>query len=188
LTELAAAEETLQGFIEAVGERLHRALGDVFAAAPLEAVHKIVAAEKRARSLVMRLERFEHLIVKETALCQAGEEHRALGACGKEPVLEGLVHLFVLLDIRTRRNRFCPVARRRRSLTPASGNIHLMDQRDLLTLESAVTAIEEAASAVAREVERDRLRETSLTRLSTVEAELNRSRLALEKIIREETS
>jgi hypothetical protein len=53
---------------------------------------------------------------------------------------------------------------------------------------SAVTAIEEAASAVASEVERDRLRETSLTRLSTVEAELNRSRVALEKIIREETS
>ena len=63
-----------------------------------------------------------------------------------------------------------------------------MDERDLLTLESAVTAIEEAASAVAREVERDRLRESSLARLSTVEAELNRSRLALEKIIREETS
>ena len=38
----------------------------------------------------------------------------------------------------------------------ASGNIHHMDQRDLLTLESAVTAIEEAASAVASEVERDR--------------------------------
>ena len=63
-----------------------------------------------------------------------------------------------------------------------------MDQRGLLTLESAVTAIEEAASAVAREVERDRLRETSLARLSTVEAELSRSRLALEKIIREEAS
>lgn len=62
-----------------------------------------------------------------------------------------------------------------------------MDERELLTLESAVTAIEEAASAVAREVERDRLHETSLTRLSTVEAELNRSRLTLEKIIREET-
>src|SRR5829696_7961528 len=37
-----------------------------------------------------------------------------------------------------------------------------MDERDLLTLQSAVTAIEEAASAVAREVERDRLRESSL--------------------------
>jgi hypothetical protein len=61
-----------------------------------------------------------------------------------------------------------------------------MDQRGLLTLGSAVTAIDEAASAVAREVERDRLREASLARLSTVEAELNRSRLALEKIIREE--
>jgi hypothetical protein len=62
-----------------------------------------------------------------------------------------------------------------------------MDRGDLLTLESAVTAIEEAATAVAREVERDRLREASLARLSTVEAELNRSQLALEKIIQEET-
>lgn len=62
-----------------------------------------------------------------------------------------------------------------------------MDERDLLLLESAVSAIEEAASAVALEVERDRLGETALTRLSTVEAELNRSRLTLEKIIREET-
>ena len=62
-----------------------------------------------------------------------------------------------------------------------------MDEKELLALESAVTAIEEAASAVAREVERDRLRESSLARLSTVEAELNRSRVALEKIIRDET-
>lgn len=62
-----------------------------------------------------------------------------------------------------------------------------MDERELLLLESAITAIEEASSAVIREVERDRLRESSLARLSTVEAELNRSRLALEKIIREET-
>jgi hypothetical protein len=62
-----------------------------------------------------------------------------------------------------------------------------MDERDLLLLESAVSAIEEAASAVAREVERDRLGEVALARLSTVEAELNRSRLTLEKIIREET-
>jgi hypothetical protein len=63
-----------------------------------------------------------------------------------------------------------------------------VDERDLLTLVSAVTAIEEAASAVAREVERDRLRESSLSRLSTIEAELNRSQLALEKIIQEETA
>ena len=62
-----------------------------------------------------------------------------------------------------------------------------MDERDLLLLESAISAIEEAASAVAREVERDRLSEPVLARLSTVEAELNRSWLALEKIIREET-
>ena len=61
-----------------------------------------------------------------------------------------------------------------------------MDERDLLLLESAISAIEEAALAVAREVDRDRLSEPVLARLSTVEAELNRSRLALEKIIREE--
>jgi hypothetical protein len=62
-----------------------------------------------------------------------------------------------------------------------------MEERDLLLLQSAISAIEEAAAAVAREVERDRLGESTLARLSTVEAELNRSRLALEKIIKEET-
>jgi len=62
-----------------------------------------------------------------------------------------------------------------------------MEEQDLLLLESAIGAIEEAASAVGREVERDRLGESTLARLSTVEAELNRSRISLEKIIREET-
>ena len=62
-----------------------------------------------------------------------------------------------------------------------------MDERDLLLLESAISAIEEASLAVAREIERDRLSESALARLSSVEAELNRSQLALEKIIREET-
>ena len=62
-----------------------------------------------------------------------------------------------------------------------------MDEQDLLLLESAISAIEEASLAVAREIERYRLSESALARLSTVEAELNRSQLALEKIIREET-
>lgn len=62
-----------------------------------------------------------------------------------------------------------------------------VERRDLLFLESAITAIDEAASAVEREVERDRLNETSLARLSVVEAELRRSRLALEEILRTET-
>jgi hypothetical protein len=62
-----------------------------------------------------------------------------------------------------------------------------MEEQDFLLLESAIGAIEEAASAVAREVERDRLGESTLARLSTVEAELNRSRISLEKIIREKT-
>ncbi|HEX8259465.1 MAG TPA: hypothetical protein VF558_04135 [Rubrobacteraceae bacterium] len=63
-----------------------------------------------------------------------------------------------------------------------------MDERELILLESAITAIDEAAAAVAAEVERDRLNESSLARLSTVEAELRRSRLALEKVIQEETT
>ncbi|MDQ3387853.1 MAG: hypothetical protein M3475_09720 [Actinomycetota bacterium] len=62
-----------------------------------------------------------------------------------------------------------------------------MNNEDLLSLQSAVTAIEEATAAVAREVERDRLNEVSLSRLSIIESELSRSRLSLEKIIREET-
>jgi len=61
-----------------------------------------------------------------------------------------------------------------------------MEERDFLLLESAITAIDEASSAVVTEVERDRLGESSLARLSAVEAELKRSRLALEKIIQEE--
>jgi hypothetical protein len=69
----------------------------------------------------------------------------------------------------------------------SGSSIAFMEERDLLLLESAISAIEEAASAVAGEVERDRLGESVLARLSTVEAELNRSRLALEKIIREES-
>lgn len=62
-----------------------------------------------------------------------------------------------------------------------------MERKELLSLESAITAIDEAASAVASEVDRDRLSETALARLSTVDAELRRSRIALEKIIQEET-
>ena len=61
-----------------------------------------------------------------------------------------------------------------------------MEEHHLLLLESAVTAIEEAAAAIGREVERDRLGESSLARLSTVEAELRRSRLAIEEIIQQE--
>lgn len=62
-----------------------------------------------------------------------------------------------------------------------------MDEHDLILLESAVTAIDEAALAVAAEVERDRLGEAALARLSTVEAELKRSRIALEKLLQKET-
>lgn len=59
---------------------------------------------------------------------------------------------------------------------------------DLLLLESAMQAIDEAMAAVVSEVERDRLDETTLSRLSLVEAELRRSRLTLEKVIRNHPS
>ena len=67
----------------------------------------------------------------------------------------------------------------------ASGSIVSMEERDLLLLESAITAIDEASASVATEVERDRLGESQLARLSVVEAELRRSRISLEKIIQE---
>ena len=78
-------------------------------------------------------------------------------------------------------------SRSRTTRGACSSSIFRMEERDLLFLESAITAIDEAAAAVSREVERDRLGESSLARLSAVEAELTRSRLALEKIIQEET-
>ena len=61
-----------------------------------------------------------------------------------------------------------------------------MKRSDLISLESAITAIEEAVSAVRNEVDRDRLPESALARLSTVEAELTRSRIALEKVMKEQ--
>ncbi len=106
LAELATAEKALEGPIKTVGERLHRALRDVLAAAPLEAVHQIVTAEKPARSLVMGLDHFEHLVIKMAAFGQTGEEPSVLGAVEEKPVLEGLVHLLVVLDTVTARNGF----------------------------------------------------------------------------------
>jgi hypothetical protein len=61
------------------------------------------------------------------------------------------------------------------------------NESDLISLQSALTAMDEAATSVREEVDRDRLSESSLSRLATVEAELRRSRVALEKIIREES-
>ena len=71
---------------------------------------------------------------------------------------------------------------------PVVVSTHMEEESDLLLLQSAVTAIDEAASTVAAEVERARLDETTLARLSAVEAELSRSRLALEEILRKEMS
>ncbi len=104
LAKLATAEKTLEGSIKTAGERLHRALRDMLAATSLDTVRQIVAAEKRARSLVMSLDRFEHLVVKTAALGQTGAEPSVLGAVEEKPVLERLVHLLVVLDIGISRN------------------------------------------------------------------------------------
>lgn len=68
-----------------------------------------------------------------------------------------------------------------------SDTIRFMEEWDILRLESAITAIDEAASAVAEEVERQGFSASSLARLSKVEAELKRSRIELEKIVKEES-
>jgi hypothetical protein len=104
LPKLATPEKTLEGPIKTAGERLHRALRDMLASAPLETARQIVSAEKRARSLVMSLDRFEHLVVQAAALGQTGEEPSVLGAVEEKPVLERLVHLLVVLDIGISRN------------------------------------------------------------------------------------
>jgi hypothetical protein len=119
LSKLATPEKTLEGPIETVGKRLHRALRDVLAATPLEMVRQIVAAEKRARSLVMVLDDFEHLVVKKAAFGQTGEEQSVLGAVEEKPVLERLVHLLVVLDIGTLRNGFSPARPKATALNPS---------------------------------------------------------------------
>ena len=58
----------------------------------------------------MGLERLQHLVVKAAALGQRLKEPIVLGAVGEEPVLEGLVHLFVLLDIGTPHNGYSSVS------------------------------------------------------------------------------
>lgn len=60
-----------------------------------------------------------------------------------------------------------------------------MDDRDFLQLESAITAVQEAAEMVSREVESGRLGDSTLAQLSTTEADLRRSQNVLEKILRE---
>ncbi len=118
LPKLATAEKTLEGSIKTVGKRLHRALRDMLAPTSLEAVRQIVAAEKLARSLVMSLEHFEHLVVKTAAFGQTGKESRVLGAVEEKPVLEGLVHLLVLLDTRTPRNGYSLGRAKAKALNP----------------------------------------------------------------------
>jgi hypothetical protein len=63
-----AIQEALEGFVEPVGRRLHRALRDMLSAASLETIHKFVAAKELASFLVMSLEHLQHLVVEEAAI------------------------------------------------------------------------------------------------------------------------
>jgi hypothetical protein len=78
----------------------------MLAATSLAAVRQIEAAEKRARSLVMSLDLFKHLIVKTATFGQTGKEPSVLGAVEEKPILDGRVHLLVVLDTGTPRNGF----------------------------------------------------------------------------------
>jgi hypothetical protein len=118
LAELATAQETLEGSVETVGERLHCGLRDVLSATPLEAVGQIVAAEELARSLVMGLDHFEHLVVQMAAFGQTGKKPSVLGAVEEEPVLEGLVHLLVVPDTGTMGNGYSAARPKATALNP----------------------------------------------------------------------
>jgi hypothetical protein len=60
-----------------------------------------------------------------------------------------------------------------------------MEHESITTLQSAITAIEEAAALVSREVESGKLGGSAVNRLSATEADLRRSQVVLEKIVRE---
>jgi hypothetical protein len=60
-----------------------------------------------------------------------------------------------------------------------------MEHESITTLQSAITAIEEAAALVSREVESGKLGDSAVNRLSATEADLRRSQVVLEKIVRE---
>lgn len=103
---LLTMKETLECLIQPVRERLYGGLRHMLAAPALEAVREIVAAEKRARLVVVSIEHFEHLVVKTAAFGQTGEEQSVLVVIEEKPVLEGLVHLLVLLDTRAPHNGY----------------------------------------------------------------------------------
>ena len=96
----AAMEETLERFVEPVGEGLHRGLGDVLGArataTTLEPIRKVVAGEELPRLLVMRLDHLKHFVVNVAAFGQARKEQAMLFAVRIQTVLESLVHTTIL--------------------------------------------------------------------------------------------
>jgi hypothetical protein len=95
-SKLPAVKETLDRLVQPVCKRLHRALGDVFTAAPLETVRKVVSSEELPGFIVMRLDRFKHLVVKSAALRQARKEQTTLAAVRVQAVLKSLMHTIML--------------------------------------------------------------------------------------------
>src|SRR5215211_3177475 len=92
LSKLSAVKEPLEGFVQTVGKRLHRALRYILSARTLEPIREVVPAEELARLAVMSLDHLEHLVVNLAALRQARKELCMLDAVGIKPVFKGSVH------------------------------------------------------------------------------------------------
>jgi hypothetical protein len=106
LSKLATAEKRLRALSRRSASVCTVLCGTCSPPRPLKAVRQIEAAEKRARSLVMSLDLFKHLIVKTATFGQTGKEPSVLGTVEEKPILEGRVHLLVVLDTGTPRNGF----------------------------------------------------------------------------------
>jgi hypothetical protein len=98
--KLPAVKETLEGLVEPVRESLYRTLRDVLraraTATTLEPIRKVVAGEELPGFLVMRLDRFEHFVVKTAAFRQARKEQAMLSADRIKAVFESLLHTTML--------------------------------------------------------------------------------------------
>src|SRR5215211_5317213 len=92
LSKLSAVKEPLEGFVQTVGKRLHRALRYILSAPTLEPIREVVPAEELARLAVLSLDHLKHLVVNPAALRQVRKELCMLDAVGIKPVFKGSVH------------------------------------------------------------------------------------------------
>jgi hypothetical protein len=123
LPNLPAVKETLERLVESVGKRLYRTLRDVLraraTATTLEPIRKVVAGEELSGFLVMRLDQFEHLVVKTAAFRQARKEQAMLSAVRIEAVFESLAHTTMLYCSRDSLARAFTIRLKATSLSPS---------------------------------------------------------------------